>query len=190
MKLSDALRLAEEIHHLTGHKEIVVIGSNAVLGVAPHTSIPPEMSMSADLDAYLRHDPPRTGSVTAQLGEDSEFHRQTGIFLDVVSPGLVTAPDGWEARMIEVAHKELRLWFLDPCDAAISKLARGEPRDMRWVTAGLAAGIIAAPVLRARMSATRFLDADEERHAVERLRAITAGVRSQRSPDQEPDLGF
>lgn len=190
MKLDDALRLAAEVHRLTGHKELVVIGSNAVLGVAPHTPIPAEMSMSADLDAYLRHDPDRTGSLVAHLGEDSEFHRRTGTFLDVVGPGLVTAPDGWETRMIAVTREALRLWFLDPCDAAVSKLARGEPRDLRWVRAGLEAGIISEPVLRARMSATRFLDADEERRAFGRLDAVNAEIQARAPRGGAPDLGF
>lgn len=52
--------------------------------------------------------------------------------------------------------------FLEPNDAAISKLARGEPRDLRWVRAGLKASLISLPVLRLRARTTTFIDLAEQ----------------------------
>lgn len=189
MTLDEAFAIAEEVRRLSGHKELVVIGSNAVLGVAQYSAVPRAMSISNDLDAYIRNDPDRTGLLSAHVGEDSEFHRRTGTFLDVVSPGLVTAPDGWEARTIEAVRGDVRVLFLDPVDAAVSKLARGEPRDLRWVAAGVEGGIISEPVLRARMHATRFLDDEEGRQAFERLDRLKDGTPAT-DGGPGPDLGF
>lgn len=90
MTLDEAKRIASEVYRLTGHKELVVIGSNAALGVSSYADIPAAMTQSTDLDAYLRLDPNRTGTLFAHVGEESEFHRRTGTYLDTVSPALVT----------------------------------------------------------------------------------------------------
>lgn len=190
MTLDDAKRIAEAVFAQTGHRELVVIGSNSILGIAPYHLPPPAMSMSSDLDAYLRHDPNRTGDLAEDLGEGSPFHVQTGTYLDVVSPGLVTAPEGWQQRMLSVPYKGLTLWFLDPVDAAVSKLARGEARDIRWVRAGLASGILSEPILRERVSRTTFLDADEAELAVLRLDDAVQANQQGLPIEGEPDLGF
>ena len=41
--------------------------------------------------------------------------------------------------------------FLEPNDAAVSKLARAEPRGLRWVRAGFTAGLVSLPMLKLRM---------------------------------------
>ena len=53
-------------------------------------------------------------------------------------------------------------------------LARGEPRDIRWVRAGLKAGIVSLPTVRLRMRSTDFLDAAEEKTALQSLESLAA----------------
>jgi hypothetical protein len=43
---------------------------------------------------------------------------------------------------------------------------------MRWVRAGVRAGLISVPMVRARFATTRFLDADEEKRARQGLDSI------------------
>jgi hypothetical protein len=74
-------------------------------------------------------------------------------------------PEGWQARLIRVERDGLRAWFLDPVDAALSKYARGEPRDRRWIRAGLRQGVISMPLVKSRLSSVGFFDADEARRA-------------------------
>jgi hypothetical protein len=162
MTLDQVFKILQRARDLTQHRDIVVIGSNAVLGLAEHTAIPDDMSMSIDLDTYLKNDPGRTGELLAALGEGSPFHMKEGFYLDAVSPRLATLPDGWEARLLKVERDGNRAWFIDPDDAAISKYARYEPRDQRWIRAGLDAGLISMPKVRARLRTTTFLDAAED----------------------------
>jgi hypothetical protein len=68
-------------------------------------------------------------------------------------------------RLGEAAPALMRVWFLDANDAAVSKYARGEPRDQRWIRSGVLNGLISLPVVTARLRTTTFLDADEERRA-------------------------
>ena len=162
MTLDQVFRLVHAARELTKHRELVVIGSNSVLGLAETTSIPAAMSMSIDLDSYLKNDPGWTGDLVAALGENSEFHRREGFFLDMVSPHLPTLPEGWQGRLMPVRRDGATAWFIDPDDAAISKYARGEPRDQRWIRAGIEAGIVSLPKVKALLGRTSFLDAEED----------------------------
>lgn len=162
MRRSQVLIALQEAQRLIGHTDFVVIGSLSILGLDEGDGIPDDMSMSIDIDCYTRADPPRIYDVQAALGEGSAFQREHGYFVDAVSPKLPTLPHGWEGRMALVEKAGLRVWFLDPDDAAVSKYARGEPHDVRWIRAGLRSGWVSLPKVRARLVSTIFLDAQEE----------------------------
>ena len=173
MKLDQLFAAFAKARELTGHSDYVVIGSLAVLGLEDDAAMPDDMSMSNDIDTSTKADPARIFDVVAALGAESEFHASNGYFIDPVSPHLPSLPDGWEARMNMVERDAIRVWFLDPNDAAISKYARAEPRDQRWIRSGLLNGLVSLPVVTARLRTTTFLDADEER-------AAKAGVEADR----------
>jgi hypothetical protein len=165
MKLDALFELFDEARRLSGHRDFVIIGSLSALGLEGHFVVPADMTMSNDVDAYTLRDPGRIFELNAALGEESPFHRERHYFLDPVSPQLPTLPDGWEARLILVERVDLRLWFLEPNDAAVSKYARGEMRDRRWVRAGIRSGIVSLPVVSARLGRTSFLDDEEQARA-------------------------
>lgn len=172
MRLASLLHLLAQARAASGHSEFVVIGSLSILGMERFAPIPDGMSMSNDVDAYTKADPERIFDLLPQLGEDSPFHRAHGIFLDGVSPDLPTLPEGWESRMLRHEQDGLVVWFLEPNDAAVSKLARRQPNGMRWVRAGVRAGLISLPMVRARFATTRFLDADEAQRAKQALDSL------------------
>ncbi|MEY2892159.1 MAG: hypothetical protein RJA98_2067 [Pseudomonadota bacterium] len=64
--------------------------------------------------------------------------------------------------MTPLTENGLTLWFLDPDDAAISKYARSQPNDVRWIRAGVLSGFISLPKVAAKIASTTFLDAEEE----------------------------
>lgn len=158
-----------------GHQDYVVVGSLSVLGMVQVMTIPADMTISIDADCYTPADPPRIFDLQAALGEGSAYHLAHGIYLNPVSPKLPTLPDGWEQRLIRVARDQTVAHFLDLNDAAVSKLARGEPRDLRWVRSGLAAGIVSLPAVRLRMRSTNFLDPQEEKTALQALESLASG---------------
>ena len=172
VNLASLFQLLEAARGLCGHREYVVVGSLSVLGLAQVTDIPADMTMSIDADCYTATDPGRVFGLQAALGEGSPYHRSHGIYLDPVSPKLPTLPDGWEQRLIRIQQGEVTAAFLDPNDAAVSKLARGEPRDLRWVRAGLKVGIVSLAAVRLRMRSTAFLDAGEQQVALQALESL------------------
>ena len=51
------------------------------------------------------------------------------------------------------------------CETVV-ELARGEPRDARWVLAGARGNILSLPTVALRMQSTSFLDDAEQRGAI------------------------
>lgn len=170
---ADALfALLVQARKLCGHSDYVVIGSLSVLGVEDVTAIPGDMTMSIDADCYTLADPERAWDLQQALGEGSDYHKAHGIYLDPVNPKLPTLPDGWEGRLIKGTRNGVTAHFLEPHDAAVSKLARGEERDLRWVTAGAKANILSVATIKIRMKTTLFLDDEEQQSAVARVEEV------------------
>ena len=164
MNLEQVVVALQRARELSGHTDYVVIGSLSILGILgvdEGRAVPEEMSISIDIDCYANADPPRIFDLVASLGEDSAFRIEHGYYLDPVSPQLPSLPDGWETRMLHIERDGLHIWFIDPNDAAVSKYARSEPRDLRWVRAGLVSGLISLPTVRSRLRSTTFLDTEE-----------------------------
>ena len=168
MNIDALFALLTEARKLCGHKDYVVIGSLSVLGMSDVAAIPADMTLSIDADCYTQADPGRALDLQAALGEGSPWHVAHGIYLDPVNPHLPTLPDGWQARLIRLERQGVVAHFLEPHDAAVSKLARGEPRDQRWVLAGARANLLALPTVALRMQSTNFLD-DAEQSAARAL---------------------
>lgn len=181
MNLDALFSLLQAARALCGHREYVLVGSLSVLGMAEVADIPPDMTMSIDADCFTPADPGRLFELQHALGEGSPYHREHGVYLDPVSPQLPTLPEGWQQRLIRLERGGVAAAFLDPNDAAVSKLARGEPRDLRWVRAGIRAGIVSVPAVRLRMKSTAFLDAEEKQRAQTGLDGL-AKAKSPRKP--------
>lgn len=165
MNLQTMFDLLKEAGKLSGHKEFVVIGSLSILALEESFEVPSDMAMSNDIDCYTKTDPGRIFDVVAALGENSPRHQATGYFIDAVSPALPSLPTGWEVRMSRVEREGIVAWFLEPNDAALSKYARGEPRDRRWIRAGIRSGVVAIPVVKSRFGQVDFLDQEEQLRA-------------------------
>jgi len=181
MNIDVLMRWLAAAQVLCGHRDYVVIGSLSVLGMAQVEAAPVDMTLSIDADCYTLADPPRVFDLFEALGEGSPYHQAHGVYLDPVSPHLPTLPDGWAQRLILVKRPPVVAHCLEVNDAAVSKLARGEPRDLRWVCAGIQAGLISLPMVRLRMRQTIFLDADEQQATELRVAALSSVSAQQQS---------
>lgn len=165
MNLKALFDLLQEAARLSGHSEFVVIGSLSILALEQDYEVPADMTMSNDIDCYTPNDPDRIFDLVPLLGENSPQHLASGYFIDAVSPALPSLPEGWEARMNRVARNGVVAWFLEPNDAALSKYARGEPRDRRWIRAGIQSGVVSVAVVKSRFRSVDFLDQEEQDRA-------------------------
>lgn len=74
--------------------------------------------------------------------------------------------------MHKIEQNGMAVWFLHPDDAAVSKLARSDENDLRWVRAGVSARLISPPMVRALFKSTRFFDQEEALRAQSQLEQI------------------
>jgi hypothetical protein len=156
-----------EASQRTSHKEFVIVGSLAILGAVVNP--PPQMVVSIDVDVYLKNDPQRTGELVEALGQGSTFEDDHGYYLDPVSPNLPSFPQSWESRLLELDFGDIKAFFVDPNDVGVSKYVRGDDRDMRWLRAGLNAGLLNFDLMLQRMGSARVLNEAELTAARKRL---------------------
>jgi hypothetical protein len=114
--------------------ELIIIGSQAILGAHPRA--PEELLVSAEADLYPKNHPERADLIDGSIGELSPFHETFGYYAQGVSPGTAQLPAGWEERLIGISGPGTRGatgWCLHPADLALAKLAAGREKDLRFV---------------------------------------------------------
>lgn len=87
---------------LTNEYEIMVIGSQSILGAVPHA--PPELlvSMEADLCPWQR--PELSDLIDGTIGELSPFQHRFGYYAQGVGPDTAVLPAGWQDRRVKVQN--------------------------------------------------------------------------------------
>lgn len=133
-QVDHVLRAAGEI---TGEKQFVIIGSQALHG--KHPDLADEIVMSAEVDLIAKKDASRTEWLNA-IGADSQFHETYGYYADPVDESTAVLPKGWKGRLVNLPEGDtngVRGLCLDPHDLAISKYAARRPKDLKF-TAELA----------------------------------------------------
>jgi hypothetical protein len=76
MKRSELEHLIRAAGRIAEDREIVVIGSQAILGQFPDA--PPALLRSMECDLYPKRDPALADKVDGAIGEGSKFHQQFG----------------------------------------------------------------------------------------------------------------
>ena len=135
--------------------DIVVIGSQAVLG--QHPDAPAELLISMEADVWPRNRPERTDMIDGSIGEGSPFQREFGYYAHGVDSTTAVLPRGWESRLVLVTGqntRNIRGWCLEPHDLAVSKLVAGRPKDVDFLRAMLQHRFVDAATLRSRLAET------------------------------------
>ncbi len=96
-ELEHVVRAAADV---SGDSEIVVVGSQAILGQFPDA--PEALLFSQEADVYPRNRPDRAVKIDGALGDGSQFHETFGYYAHGVGPETAKAPAGWEARLVAV----------------------------------------------------------------------------------------
>jgi len=112
-------------------REIVVIGSQAVLGEYPDA--PPALLVSMEADVFPLHHPERANKIEGAIGEGSRFHEEFGYYAQGVGPSTATLPRGWRKRLVRVNNENtggITGLCLDVHDLAISKYVAGREKDL------------------------------------------------------------
>ncbi len=155
MKRSDLEHIIRAAADIADDDEIIVIGSQAILGRFPDA--PAELLVSAEADVYPKNRPERWNVIDGSIGEGSTFHDTYGYYAQGVEEGTATLPDGWKDRLVLVCNANTRNakgWCLEPHDLVISKCVAGREKDRAFTRAALAHGIVSAETLLERLATT------------------------------------
>lgn len=115
-QLEHVLRAASMI---VGERDILVIGSQAILGAIGDDDLPLEATTSIEADLAFFDDPvdEKADQVDGAIGELSQFHETYGYYAQGVSVTTAILPSGWRDRLISL---ETRI----PSPAAVCALIR------------------------------------------------------------------
>ncbi len=148
-QLEHVIRAAATI---AGDTEIVVIGSQAILGRYPDA--PAALLVSADVDVYPRNLPERADLIEGSIGELSPFHETYGYYAQAVGEGTAILPEGWQARLVPVPTPAGTGLCLEPHDLLISKYAAGREKDREYARTAVRARLVARELLLERLERT------------------------------------
>ncbi len=164
-QLEHVIRAAATI---AGDGEIVVIGSQAILGRYPDA--PAELVVSADADLYPRNHPERADLIDGSIGELSPFHETYGYYAQGVGPRTAVLPEGWEGRLVPVPTAAGTGLCLEPHDLVVAKYVAGRDKDRDYVRAAARHRLVERATLLERLERTP-VDAEQR----QRLRARVEG---------------
>jgi hypothetical protein len=149
-QLAHVLRAAATV---AGDGDIVVLGSQSILGTFSDTRLPDEVTMSVEADLAWRNDvdAAKADLVDGAIGEGSQFHSEWGYYAQGVEVSTAVLPAGWEDR-VEIFHREDtgHAWArcLEPHDLCIAKLVAGREKDIEFVASLIRAQLIDPTKLR------------------------------------------
>jgi hypothetical protein len=145
-QLEHAIRTACQIIE---HPEVIIVGSQAILGTYDEDLLPSTATMSRECDVLPIADSNEETARLADLiegvaGEWSPFDEQHGFSIDGVDLTTVILPAGWQSRLVKVQNSntappagEPRFtgWCLEVHDLCVSKLCAGREKDLNFVYA-------------------------------------------------------
>jgi uncharacterized nucleotidyltransferase DUF6036 len=143
-QLEHVLRAASQI---AADPDVVVIGSQSILGAIPEHQLPREATASMEVDVAFFDDPDnqKSDQVDGAIGELSPFHETFGYYAQGVSVSTATLPPGWRERLVLVESQSTRPgrgYALDPHDCVVSKLVAGREKDHAFANALIEAELI------------------------------------------------
>ena len=134
MKRSELEHIIRASGEFSGDDEIIIIGSQAILGQFPDAPIRLLSSMEADV--YPKNKPEKADKVDGAIGEGSSFHELHGYYAQGVGERTAVLPKDWESRLIVLTNENtngITGYCLEVHDLAISKLIAMRPKDLEFV---------------------------------------------------------
>ena len=168
--LEHILRAAAAI---ANEPEIVVVGSQAVLGQFPQA--PEELLASIEADVFPRRAPDKSILIDGAIGELSAFHQTFGYYAHGVDEDTATLPAGWQGRLVPLRNDNTASatgLCLEVHDLAASKLVAGRDKDLAFVRVLLTRNMVAPAVLAERVE-TLPLPPDRLEHVRRNLHRLT-----------------
>lgn len=155
MKRRELEHLIRAAADIADDDEIVIVGSQAVLGQFPDA--PADLLVSVEADLFPRNRPERADLIDGSIGEGSPFHATFGYYAQGVGETTAVLPRGWRDRLVPIRNQNTRGatgWCIDTHDLVVSKLIAGREKDLDFCAAAAAHGLVGEATVRARLADT------------------------------------
>ncbi len=176
-QLEHAIRAACDV---TGDTELIIFGSQAILG--SHPNAPEALRASIEIDIQPKNFPANTDLLDGALGELSQFHSTHGFYIHGVTIDSATLPAGWDERTIAVSNPRTTRGNTGHCleahDLAVSKLVANREKDRAFVTTLLLEKMVGGDTLLNRVEQLP-LDAGRRRSISGWIRTIAEDINRQ-----------
>jgi len=149
-QLEHLLRAAGEI---AADDEIVVIGSQAILGQFPDA--PASMRVSVEADLFPLNHPERADLIDGSIGELSPFHETFGYYAQGVAEETARLPQGWKGRLVIIQNENTRGvkgLCLEVHDLLVSKAIAGREKDLAFLADAARNRLARAEILLGRLA--------------------------------------
>lgn len=155
--------------------EIVVIGSQAILGQFPQAPAPMRVSMEADL--FPLNHPERSDLIEGSIGELSPFHETFGYYAEGVGEKTAFLPQGWKDRLVLIQNENTRGargLCLEVHDLLVAKAIAGREKDLTFLSEAARHRMANVEFLLQRLDTVKA-DPEILRHARARLERTFRG---------------
>ncbi len=197
-QLDHAIRAACQIIQ---QPAVIVVGSQAILGTYREEELPPEATMSIEVDILPMGEDNDEIARLADLiegvaGEWSSFEQQHGFSIDGVDLTTAILPTGWRDRLVKVQNvntaapsgePQFTGWCLDKEDLCVAKLCAYREKDLNFVGALLGTGLVDSELIVERLSdvTEAHISASQREH----LTGFAPGRGSWRPASASPRTG-
>lgn len=165
---------------IVGESDIVVVGSQAILGEFPNA--PDALLFSQEADIYPRVRPEKAIDIDGAMGDGSQFHDTFGYYAHGVGPETPKAPKGWEERLVPVQVPPVGSgdsyatgWCMEVHDLVLAKLVAGRERDVAFAEQAIRENMV-NPEELLRRSADLTVDNDRREQVRILIKGIIASV--------------
>ena len=144
--------------------EIVIIGSQSILGQFPNA--PMRLLVSMEVDIYPNHNPDLADRVDGAIGEGSSFHELHGYYAQGVGPETAELPSGWKDRLVVIKNENtngIAGLCLEVHDLAVSKFVAGRSKDLEFIQELIRHEMIRKKTMLARLAGAELRDAESSR---------------------------
>jgi hypothetical protein len=151
MKRSELEHLIRAAGSIANVPQIVVIGSQSILGQFPDA--PPSLLVSAEADVFPLDHPELSDLIDGSIGEGSPFHELYGYYAQGVDEHTATLPRGWRERLVKISNPNtlgVTGLCLEAHDLAISKYVAGREKDREFTRELAKHGMVRRDILLAR----------------------------------------
>jgi hypothetical protein len=167
MTRSELEHLIRAAGAISEDSELVVLGSQSILGQFPDA--PRKLLVSAEADLYPLHHPERADLIDGSIGEGSAFHETFGYYAQGVGEETAILPEDWRSRLVPILNANtsgITGLCLEVNDLAISKYVAGREKDLEFTRELARHGMTDVATLLARL---------EKTEVVPRLRTVLKG---------------